>query len=114
MFGSSHGSVSAPGGRARSAVGSLLQRRRAASALCGLIVVTTLIAGNAESANAVTKRSPHHGVEARSTRSAARVRERSVSTTGPTTTTTLPSCGSPRDPFDPTNAAPPSGSPAIC
>jgi len=40
-----------------------------------------------------------------------------TTTVAPTTTTThvsLANCGSPRDPFDPTNAGPPAGSPAIC
>lgn len=35
-------------------------------------------------------------------------------TTSSTTTTTLPACGATRDPFDPTNAHPPAGSPAVC
>jgi len=40
---------------------------------------------------------------------------KSTTTTVPTTTsTTLASCGATRDPFDPTNAGPPAGSPAVC
>jgi hypothetical protein len=31
-----------------------------------------------------------------------------------TTSTTLPPCGSTRDPLDPTHSPPPAGSPAIC
>jgi hypothetical protein len=31
-----------------------------------------------------------------------------------TTSSTLPQCGATRDPFDPTGAPPPAGSPAIC
>lgn len=40
-----------------------------------------------------------------------------TTTTAATTTTTtkaLANCGATRDPFDPTNAPPPAGSPALC
>lgn len=39
-------------------------------------------------------------------------RQETGSTT--TSTTALPSCGSNRDPFDPTGSPPPAGSPAVC
>lgn len=38
----------------------------------------------------------------------------STATTSTTTTTVVPQCGSNRDPFDPTGAPPPAGSPAHC
>ena len=74
--------------------------RRRVGAICGCLLVVGLAAGcQADADTAAPSHDPHVIL---------------TKSTAPTTTTTLPGCGSPRDPFDPTGSPPPAGSPAIC
>ena len=115
MHRSEHGSCwSGPGGDVCSVPKPHLFRGRLASVLCGIIVVSLLTAGCAGAENASNTRARHQIIETKSTRSSARSRERSASTDNSAVRTTVPVCGSLRDPFDPTNTPPPPDSPAIC
>ena len=85
-------------------------RRRLAGLAGGLLVAGLLVTGCGGSGGGAAS-GPSPAVPARP--DAAVVVHHSASSTV-TTTTTLPACGSLRDPFDPTGAPPPAGSPAIC
>ena len=78
-------------------------------ALGTLIVLGALAAGYATAGSGASRQASHASLVAATTVT--------TTTVAPTTSTTLPplpNCGSTRDPFDPSNAAPPNGSPAIC
>lgn len=80
------------------------RRGRAAVALCSLLAVCALSAGCTGAAQASYAGKSHQIFETKATQPTTRSRA-SVETT--TTTSALPTCGSPRDPFDPTGAPPP-------
>lgn len=88
-------------------------RRRLIGAVTGLLLIGTLAAGcggagaaSGAGGGAKVLTSAQHSASTSTTPS-----------TGPSKTsssTALPSCGSNRDPFDPTGSTPPAGSPALC
>lgn len=75
-------------------------------AICGLLALIGLGIGahNGRGGAGVVAGSHH----------AAKQQDTSSSVPSTPTTSTLSDCGSVRDPFDPTRAPPPAGSPAIC
>ena len=85
--------------------------RQAAATAIGLLAAGLLITSCSGAGQAVAPTPHPHVVLTRAPRARTGA---STSTTTSTTTTEVPDCGSLRDPFDPTDAAPPAGSPAIC
>jgi hypothetical protein len=79
-------------------------RRRLIGAVGGILLVGALAAGCGGAGSA-------SGGDSGSKLLAS---TRHTSASGTTTTTAVQTCGSNRDPFDPTGSAPPAGSPAIC
>jgi len=91
-------------------------RRRAGIVSCCLMAVGLAAAACGSATGAGV---PAHGTRSKAALTrASTTRVATPSTTTTTTTTTtipnLPTCGSPRDPFDPTGSPPPAGSPALC
>jgi hypothetical protein len=81
------------------------RRSKLLGALGGLLVTGALIAGCGGAGTAGASRAGSDRLVSNTRHDAG---------TSATTPTSLPACGSNRDPFDPTGSAPPPGSPAIC